>query len=35
VRGYYVGRWFSVLGITTTQTPTMDLNDQGEWIIFY
>jgi hypothetical protein len=33
--GYYVSRWFSVLGITSHQTPDMVLNDKGEWIILY
>ena len=29
------GRAAGVLGITTSQTPTMDLNRHGEWLIFY
>ena len=34
-RGFYGGHCFSVLGISPSHPPILDLNAHGEWIIFY
>jgi hypothetical protein len=31
----YAGYWCSILNITTSPVPTMNLNRHGEWLIFY